>query len=203
MAAKCAGIKLKLPQRRIWCSRYTNGIWMLLSLPLLQKTKDHGWQQSDRESLDKLLQSWPTIMTATTVATTQLTTCLLLHRENVMKRQWTSFTLVTWNCGCTWYVQTSIQPSNYRLTMTCILYSRFYGLSYIRVKVLRPTQHKIVHLGLVPKPILWLGMEKLNLGQQKHTFINQKKCTATQARFSRLLRPTAWKWSGSILKGKR
>jgi len=45
-----------------------------------------------------------------------------------------------------------------------------------------------------PKPISWLGMEKLNLTQQKHTFTNQNKCTATQnkhkkakARFSRHL----------------
>jgi len=57
-----------------------------------------------------------------------------------------------------------------------------------------------------PKPISWLGTEKkLNLTQQKHTFINQKKCTTTQktkARFSRLLRHLAWKWSRFILKGK-
>ena len=31
-----------------------------------------------------------------------------------------------------------------------------------------------------PKPISWLGMEKLNLTQQKHTFTNQKKYTTTQ-----------------------
>ena len=31
-----------------------------------------------------------------------------------------------------------------------------------------------------PKPISWLGMEKLNLTQQKHTFANQNKCTAIQ-----------------------
>ena len=31
-----------------------------------------------------------------------------------------------------------------------------------------------------PKPSSWLGMEKLNLTQQKHTFTNQKKCTTTQ-----------------------
>jgi len=28
-----------------------------------------------------------------------------------------------------------------------------------------------------PKPISWLGMETLNPTQQKHAFINQKKCT--------------------------
>ena len=50
---------------------------------------------------------------------------------------------------------------------------------------------------------------KLNLTQQKHAFINQKKCTTTQnkhektkARFSRLVRQPAWERSGSILKGK-
>jgi len=31
-----------------------------------------------------------------------------------------------------------------------------------------------------PKRISWLGMEKLNLTQQKHAFTNQKKCTTTQ-----------------------
>jgi len=30
---------------------------------------------------------------------------------------------------------------------------------------------------MFPKPIFWLGMEKLDLTQQKHAFINQKKCT--------------------------
>jgi len=28
---------------------------------------------------------------------------------------------------------------------------------------------------MFPKPSSWLGMEKLNLTQQKHTFTNQKK----------------------------
>ena len=55
------------------------------------------------------------------------------------------------------------------------------------------------------KPISWLGMEKLNLTQQKHAYTNQfqKKCTTTQnklkktkARFSRLLRPPVWKLKG-------
>jgi len=37
-----------------------------------------------------------------------------------------------------------------------------------------------VILETFPKPISWLGMEKLNLTQQKHGFTNQKKCTITQ-----------------------
>jgi len=48
-------------------------------------------------------------------------------------------------------------------------------------------------------------MEKLNLTQQKHTFTNQKKCTATQnknkktkARFSGLLWHPAWIQRGPI-----
>ena len=76
------------------------------------------------------------------------------------------------------------------------------------------------------KPIFWLGMEKQNLSQQKHTFTNQKKCTTTQnkhkkkkpqdenimspsamqgshkktkARFRCLLRHPARKCSGPIL----
>jgi len=31
-----------------------------------------------------------------------------------------------------------------------------------------------------PNQISWLGMEKLNLMQQKHAFADQKKCTTTQ-----------------------
>jgi len=58
---------------------------------------------------------------------------------------------------------------------------------------------------MFPKPISWLGMEKQNLTQQKHTFTNQMKCTTTQnkqrtkGRFRRLLRHPAWKWRGLIL----
>jgi len=36
------------------------------------------------------------------------------------------------------------------------------------------------------KPISWLGMEKQNLTQQKHTFTNQKKCTTTQNKQKKL-----------------
>ena len=50
----------------------------------------------------------------------------------------------------------------------------------------------------------WYG-KKLNLTQQKHAFVNQKKCTTTHkktqkttAGFSRLLRHPAWKRSVSI-----
>jgi len=46
--------------------------------------------------------------------------------------------------------------------------------------VLHPTRHKTGHFGDVPKPISWLGVEKLNLTQQRHIFTNQKKCTTTQ-----------------------
>ena len=53
------------------------------------------------------------------------------------------------------------------------------------------------------KPISWLGLEKQNLTQQKHIFINQNKCTTTQnkhkrtkARFSHLLRHTPWNGEG-------
>ena len=38
-----------------------------------------------------------------------------------------------------------------------------------------PLDTKQVILETFPKPISWLGMEKLNLTQQKHTFTNQKK----------------------------
>jgi len=39
---------------------------------------------------------------------------------------------------------------------------------------------------MFPKPISWLGMEKQNLTQQKHTFTNQKKCTTTQNKHKKL-----------------
>ena len=45
------------------------------------------------------------------------------------------------------------------------------------VTVLGPTWHKIGHLGDILQAKV---MEKLNLTQQKHTFTNQKKRTATQ-----------------------
>jgi len=56
------------------------------------------------------------------------------------------------------------------------------------------------------KPISWLGMEKLNLTQQKHTFTNQNKCTTTQNNTKKLkpgllvsydIRPG--KWEGLFL----
>jgi len=56
-----------------------------------------------------------------------------------------------------------------------------------------------------PKPISRLGMKKLNLTQQKHTFTNQKKCTTqnkhkrTKARCSCLLQNPAWKRTVPIL----
>jgi len=64
-----------------------------------------------------------------------------------------------------------------------------------------PLDTKQVILETFPKPIFWLGMEKLNLTQQKHTFVNQKKCNTkkTKARFSRLLQQPAWKRTGPIL----
>jgi len=69
-----------------------------------------------------------------------------------------------------------------------------------------PLNTKQVISEMFPKPVSWLGIEKLNLTQQKHTFTNQKKCTTTQnkhektkARFSRLLRQLAWKQRGPIL----
>jgi len=52
------------------------------------------------------------------------------------------------------------------------------------VVVLRPTRPKIDHFRDVPQA--WLGMEKLNLTQQKRTFTNQKKCTTTQNKHKKL-----------------
>ena len=46
--------------------------------------------------------------------------------------------------------------------------------------VLRPTRQKNrLFWRRFPEPISWLGMEKLNLTQQKQTFTNQKKHTTT------------------------
>ena len=54
--------------------------------------------------------------------------------------------------------------------------------------------------------LAWYG-KKLNLSQQKHALMNQKKSTTTQnkhkktkARFSHVLQHPAWKQSRSILK---
>jgi len=43
-----------------------------------------------------------------------------------------------------------------------------------------PLDTKQVISETLPKPISRLGMEKLNLSQQKHTVTNQKKCITTQ-----------------------
>ena len=51
-------------------------------------------------------------------------------------------------------------------------------LSEIRIYV--PLDAKQIIVETFPKPISWLGMEKLNLTQQKNAFINQNKCTTTQ-----------------------
>jgi len=45
------------------------------------------------------------------------------------------------------------------------------------------------YFGDGPKPISWLGMEKLNLTQQKHKFIKQKKCTTTQNKHKKKQKP--------------
>jgi len=37
-----------------------------------------------------------------------------------------------------------------------------------------------------PKPISQLGMEKLNLTQQKHAFTNENECTTTQNKHKKL-----------------
>ena len=57
----------------------------------------------------------------------------------------------------------------------------------VLVKVLRPTGHRIGHIGVVPQANLlaWYG-NKQNLTQQKHTFTNQNKCTRTQNRHKKL-----------------
>jgi len=39
---------------------------------------------------------------------------------------------------------------------------------------------------MFPKPISWLGIEKLKLTQQKHTFTNQNKYTTTQNTYKKL-----------------
>ena len=65
---------------------------------------------------------------------------------------------------------------------------------------------QIISEAFFPLPLSWLGIEKLNLTQQKHTFTNHKKCTTTQnmhkktkAGLSCLLRHPAWKRRGPIL----
>jgi len=69
-----------------------------------------------------------------------------------------------------------------------------------------PLNTKYMISEMFPKSISWLGKEKQNLTQQKHTFINQKKCITTQnkhkktiARFSWLLWHPAWEWTGPTM----
>jgi len=55
------------------------------------------------------------------------------------------------------------------------------NVHWLLVKVLRSTQHKIGHFGdIPPSQSVGLVQKKQNLTQQKHTFTNQKKFTATQ-----------------------
>jgi len=75
--------------------------------------------------------------------------------------------------------------------------------TWLLVKVLRLTRHKIGHSGDVTQA--WYG-KKQNLTQQKQTFTNQKKCTTTQnkhkktkVRFRLLLRHPTWKRRRPIL----
>jgi len=42
---------------------------------------------------------------------------------------------------------------------------------------------------MFPKPTSWLGIEKLNLTQQKHAFTNQKKCTTKYKHTQKKLKP--------------
>jgi len=52
-----------------------------------------------------------------------------------------------------------------------------------------PLDTKYVISETFPKPISWLGMEKQNLTQQKHTFTYQKKFTTTQNKHRKNLKP--------------
>jgi len=56
----------------------------------------------------------------------------------------------------------------------------------IELKFYVPLNTKYVILETFPKPISWLGMEKLNVTQLKHTFTNEKKCTTTQNKHKKL-----------------
>jgi len=51
-----------------------------------------------------------------------------------------------------------------------------------------------------PKPIFWLGMEKITPNVTKANALQHKINTKTKARFSRLLRHPVWKQRASILK---
>ena len=56
-----------------------------------------------------------------------------------------------------------------------------------------------------PKPISWLGMEKQNITQQKHTFTNQKKCTTTQNKHKDIARQSCamvprWRFLATFLR---
>jgi len=47
-----------------------------------------------------------------------------------------------------------------------------------------PLDNKIGHSEMFRKPVSWLGMERLNLTQQKHAFTNEKKFTTTPTKIN-------------------
>jgi len=69
-----------------------------------------------------------------------------------------------------------------RLVATILLYysATLFALLVTGLTFYVPLDTQQVLSKMFPKPISWLGMEKRNLTQQKHTFINQKKCTTTK-----------------------
>jgi len=64
--------------------------------------------------------------------------------------------------------------------MTDLVNVKHLGFELIELWFYVPLDTKQVILETFPKPFSWLGMKKLNLTQQKHTFTNEKKCTTTQ-----------------------
>ena len=74
----------------------------------------------------------------------------------------------------------SLSTTGHSRKERCSLYSASCGLHWLIELSFYVALDKQVISDMFLEPISWLGMEKLNLTQQKHTFTHQQKCTTTQ-----------------------
>ena len=129
---------------------------------------------------------WPLVLTATVF-------CLLVVRPT---RQSSNVPVHYFCCSsrlCTSVLITSIGPLTNRCYLCwcrgrCIFSSDNWRQDWVIswpwvsewVRFYVPPRNNWSFRRRSPKPVSCLGVEKLNLTQQKHAFTKQKKCTATQ-----------------------
>jgi len=89
---------------------------------------------------------------------------------------------------CTTVVQNTAQNSfhnSFPLNLQTIIIAHIMSTEgWLRFYVLLDAKQVISET--LPMPISWLGVEKQNPTQQKHSFTNQKKCTTTQNNHNKL-----------------